>query len=581
MSRRNTEQENWITYLLSLSRMVYLFPAAVKGIGGSKCGYINDKGVFVLPAKYEMARDFQENGLAIVQLNNLTGIINSDGYFIVKPKYDTISPFSEGRAIVIDGEGFKVIDENGKEITSKGYSFIGDYQEGRAITANTNEQGEYVYGYLNRRGKEVIPLSYESASDFQNGKALVKIKGGNYALIGLTGQVLNSYTYPFVDDYGEGMLAFRDSNEGKWGYMDESGKVLIGQKFTGTLPFEAGKAIVQSSDLYGLVDREGQFTIKPHYNILLNLEEEHYALGKAIDQERPYIGSKYAIADSEGHIYTGFILNGVSTYKDGIASAYNDEITFFIDKRGQRVDYLPKVNGSGSLTFEKSLIKGDIDLRILYFDKKGNLIWKQNTIIPLNNDYSVIENKFKPNKDYLVYYPQLNGVENQESVNQTLKDLSGVKPTLAHTQLESSYSGDFDVSFYKNNLVVIEIDGYDYPFGAAHGMPIKKYAHIDLKLGKFYQLKDLFKPEADYVEVISKIVGEQIKTDDQYSYVFPDTYKGIKADQPYYINEGALNVYFEPYEIAPYAAGFPTFTIPFHEISSIINQSGDFWRSFH
>ncbi|MEH7179989.1 WG repeat-containing protein [Neobacillus vireti] len=83
--------ENWITYILSLSRMVYLFPAAVKEIGGNKWGYINEKGIFVLPPQYEMANQFQENGLAIVQFNNLTVVINSDGYFIVKPKYNTIS----------------------------------------------------------------------------------------------------------------------------------------------------------------------------------------------------------------------------------------------------------------------------------------------------------------------------------------------------------------------------------------------------------------------------------------------------------------------------------------------------------
>lgn len=582
MSRRNTEQDNWITYLLSLSRIVYLFPAEVKEIGGSKWGYINDKGNFVLSPKYEMARDFQENGLAIIQLNNLTGIIDNDGYFIVKPKYETISLFSEGRATAIDDKGFKVLDESGKEITSKAYSFIGDYKEGRAVVANTNENGEYLYGYLNRRGNEVIPLSYESASDFQDGKALVKLKEGGYALIDLTGKVLNSYSYPYVDDYGEGMLAFRKSNDGKWGYMDESGKVLIEPQFMGTQPFVKEKAIVNvENNHYGLIDRQGKFIIKPNYNSLLNLEENRYALGKAQDPERPYLFQKYAIADSNGHIYTGFIYNGVSNYKDGLASAYNDEMTFFIDKRGQRLDHLPKVQGSGSLAFDKSLIKGDIDLRIFYFDKKGKLIWKQNTIIPLNDDYSVIENKFKPNKDYLVYYPQLKGVENLESVNQTLKDLSGVKPIPHHTQLESSYAGDFDVSFYKNNLVVIEINGYDYPFGAAHGMPVKKYAHIDLKTGRFYQLKDLFKPGADYVKEISKIIEDKLKNNDQYSYVFPDSYKGIKTDQPFFISEEAVNLYFEPYEIAPYAAGFPTFTIPFQDISSIINRAGDFWRSFH
>ncbi|MDF2789940.1 MAG: repeat-containing protein [Neobacillus sp.] len=582
MSRRNTEQENWITYLLSLSRMVYLFPAEFKDIGGGKWGYINEKGTFVLPSKYEMARDFQENGLAIIQLNNLTGIINTDGYFIVKPKYETISPFSEGRATAIDDKGFKVLDESGKEITSKAYSFIGDYKEGRAVAANTNENGEYLYGYLNKRGNEVIPLSYENASDFQDGKALVKMKDGNYALINLNGKVLYSYSYPFVDDYGEGMLAFRKSNDGKWGYMDESGKVLIEPQFMGTQPFVEEKAIVNvENNHYGLIDRQGKYIIKPQYSSLINLGEDRYALGKAQDPERPYLFQRYAIADANGHIYTGFIYNGVSNYKDGIASAYNDEMTFFIDQRGQRMDHLPKVQGSGTLAYDKSLIKGDIDLRILYFDKKGKLIWKQNTIIPLNEDYSVTENKFKPNKDYLVYYPQLTGIGSEESVNQTLKELSGVKAIPQHTQLESSYAGDFDVSFYKNNLVVLEMNGYDYPFGAAHGMPVKKYAHINLKTGRFYQPKELFKQEADYVKVISEIIGEQIKNDEQYSYVFPDTYKGIKSDQPFFISEGELNIYFEPYEIAPYAAGFPTFTIPFHDISSIIDHDGDFWRSFH
>ncbi|MCM3694408.1 WG repeat-containing protein [Neobacillus niacini] len=585
MSRRNTEQENWIIYLLSLSRMIYLFPATVKGIGGSKWGYINEKGDFVLPPKYEIAHDFQENGLAIVQVNHLTGIINSDGYLIVKPKYDTISPFSEGRAVAINDEGYTVLDESGKEITTQAYFYIGDYHEGRAVAANNNEHDNYLLGYLNRRGKEVIPLSYEAASDFQDGKALVKSKEGGYSLIDLTGKVLKSYPYPFVNFNGEGLLGFKEKEEGNWGYMDESGKVVIEPKFKDVQQFIDGKAIVtvenNNQSYYGLIDRQGNFIIKPHYNSLLNLSEDRFALGKAMDPEKPYLFPKYAIADASGQIYTGFIYNGVSKFKNGIASAYNDEFTFFIDKRGQRIEHLPKVTGSGSLAFEKSLIKGEVDFRTFYLDKIGRLVWKQNTIIPLNNDYSVIENKYKPNKDYIVYYPQLKGVENQESVNQILKDLSGVKPTLAHTQLESSYAGDFNVPYYKEHLVVIEINGYDYPFGAAHGMPVKKHAHIDLKTGKFYQLKDLFKAEADYVEVISQIIGEQIKNEDQYSYVFPDAYKGIQADQPFFISESALNVYFRPYDIAPYAAGFPTFTIPFNEIYSIINHEGDFWLSFH
>ncbi|MGZ4160244.1 MAG: WG repeat-containing protein [Neobacillus sp.] len=566
-------------------RAVYLYPASVKEIGGNKWGYINARGKFILPPSFDHAGDFQDNGLAIVRIMDRTGIIDSKGYFIVRPKYDTINPFSEGRASVIDHQGFKVIDESGKEITSKAYSYIGDYKEGRALIADTDANGQYLYGYLNRRGKEVLPLSYVSASDFNKGKAIVKMKNESYALIDLTGKVVKSYSYPTVMNYGEGMLAFQMSKDGKFGYMDEQGNSVIEPQFSEAQPFIGGLAIVNLSDdfrnHYGLIDRNGHFIIKPNYNSLLHLGEGRYAIGKALDPEKPYLGSKYAVADSEGHLLTGFIYNEITKYKEGLASVYNDQATFFIDISGKRMEHLPNVSGRGTLDFDQTVIKGEIDFRLLYFDKNSKLIWQQNAIIPLNNRYSVIEHKFKPNKDYLVYYPQVKGMEHSGSVNRTLMDLSGVKEIPAQAQLESNYMGDFDVTYFKKDLLVIEITGYNYPFGAAHGMPVRKYAHIDLNTGVVYQLKDLFKPRSAFVKVISDIIGDQIKGNEKYSYVFPDTYKGIQEEQPFFISDNAVNIYFAPYEIAPYAAGFPTFTIPIDELTGIINRNGDFWKSFH
>jgi hypothetical protein len=147
--------------------------------------------------------------------------------------------------------------------------------------------------------------------------------------------------------------------------------------------------------------------------------------------------------------------------------------------------------------------------------------------------------------------------------------------------LDYNYFGDFAVAFFKNRLVELELTGYNYPFGAAHGMPTMTYVPIDLVSGRIYALKDLFKPGSDYVRVLSDIVGNQIKNNPEYSYVFPDSFKGISPDQPFYVKENALYLYFAPYEIAPYAAGFPTFRIPFSQIADIIDENGDFWRSFH
>ncbi|MDR7002450.1 WG repeat-containing protein [Neobacillus niacini] len=566
------------------SRAIPLFPASIKEIGGSKWGYINSKGKFLLPPIYDQAEDFQENGLAIVRLTDHAGIIDTDGHFIVQPKYDDITSYSDGRAIANDLQGFKVIDERGKEITAMAHYSISEFKEGRARFADKNQQGEYLHGYLNRKGKEIIPASYEDASDFSEGKAIVKIKNGSYALIDLTGKVLHSYMYAFVGNYGEGLLAFKKNKDGKFGYLDEQGNVVIKPQFSEAEAFSQGRAIVNVSDdysnHYGVMNRKGQFLIKPEHDQIFYLGEERYQIGKAINPEQPYLGTKYAVADVEGHLITGFIYSDITKYKDGIVSVTNDQSTFFIDRNGNRVHRMPQVSGRGTLEKDKTLIMADVDYRLLYFYKKGELVWEQNTVIPLKKHYAVIEHKYKPNKDYLVYFPQIQGGA-LEHVNQTLKDLSGVKEIPPHTQLDSSYIGDFEVSFFKKNLLVIEINGYDYPFGSAHGISIKKYAHINLKTGAFYQLKDLFKPEAAYVKIISELIRDQIKNNKNYSYLNVNEYKDIQPNQSFFISEGGLNIYYAQYEIAAYAAGMPTFTFPFEELSGIINQNGDFWKSFH
>jgi hypothetical protein len=565
-----------------------LYPAVVKSVGVNKWGYINHKGKFVTPLRYEDAEDFQTNGLATVKVKGKYGLINQYGQFIVHPRYDTIYPFSEGRAVVIDDAGFKVINERGKVLTKKAYSYIGTYQNARALFAGTNEENQYLYGYLNKQGKEVTPLRYEYASSFTNGKAVVKKTDGQYQLIDLNGNTLHTYDKAFVGELSEGLMAFQEENGGKFGYMNEQGATVIEPTFTGAQAFKDGLAIVNTDEQYrfkyGVIDPTGKLVIQPIYNEITMLGENRLALGKALAEDAPYKGSKFAIADRNGNLLTEFKFFDVQPYQYGYASASDGNQTFFLDKSGQVAKGLPVVKGNGTLTFEGALVKATIDMRLKYYNLKGLLVWSQNQVIPIDHRFRVIERKYNPNKDYLVYYPEVQGMRfpaSQKKVNARLAELSAVKELDLTKPLESSYTGDFEIPFFRKQLIVFELNGYNYPFGAAHGMPTKIYPHVDLETGVFYELKDLFKPDSSYVRVLSDIIGEQIKTDPQYNYVFPDSYKGIAPDQPFYVDANNLYIYFTPYEIAPYAAGFPTFKIPYNQIDTIINKEGPFWRAFH
>nr|WP_243154792.1 WG repeat-containing protein [Clostridium thermarum] len=570
------------------SRFITLYPANIKTADGVKWGYINSGGTFIIKPIYDYATYFQTNGLAIVNLNNHSGIIDAKGDYVIPPKYDSIAEFSEGRSVIIDNGEFKVIDESGNIITSKGYNYIGRYQNGRALFYLTENTGSSLYGYLDREGKEVIPVKYITATDFNKGKAVVQSDENTFSLIDLNGKVLSTYKYPFVGAVSDWLLSYKEQLDGKFGYIEEAGQVTLKPAYTIALPFENGRAVVNLSEdyvtnKYGLIDKKGKFIIKPAYNDIQLLGENRAAVGKPMSEGQPYRGSVYALADLDGYFYTDFIFNSIDKFKGGMASAADSKYTFFIDTKGKILRHLPVLEGSGTLSLEGELVKALVDSKLSYFDRKGNLIWTQNTVISLNNQYKINEEKYKPNRDYLVYYPQIKGMKNnsvQETVNAKLKELSQVKPIDSSEILDYSYLGNFNINFFKNSLLVLELYGYNFPYGAAHGMPTEIYPHIDLTSGHFYQLKDLFKPNRDYVKVLSDIIGDQIKNNPEYSYVFPDAYTGIQPGQPFYVNETTLFIYFNPYDIGPYAAGFPTFRISFTEIMDIIDTEGAFWKSF-
>ncbi|KZS48447.1 hypothetical protein AWU65_22180 [Paenibacillus glucanolyticus] len=570
-----------------------LYPASVKTTSGTRWGYINHSGEMVIHPVYDDAQDFQDNGLAIVSAHGSYGVIDRSAHYVVQPQYQSISPFSEHRATVMDGQGFKMINEQGVILTSRAYPYIAELREGRAVfyvTDHSSGDGDNSrYGYLDADGHEVIPARYADANDFVDGKAVVKLKDDNYALIDLHGRKLATYHFAYVGPLGEGLLAFQKESTGKYGYIDEKGEIVIPPTYTSAFPFHDGRAIVNTAEdyksKYGVINRQGTWVIHPEYNDIRDLTEERFALGRAIDPEQPFIGSIYAIADWDGKMLSDFTYRDISDYKHGLASVYDAKQTYLIDRTGKPAPGFPRVNGSGTLTLEPGgLIKALVDLRLSYLDRSGRIVWAQNTVIPLQRPYQVTEEKYKPNPDYLIYYPQVTGMRDQgtqQTVNTKLKDMSGVKPIPADKKLDYSYSGDFDVIFFKQKLLEMELNGYHYPFGAAHGMPTKVYAVINMENGSMYSLKDLFKPGSDYVAELSRIVGKQIKEDPQYSYVFPGSYTGIAADQSFYVTENALHLVFAPYEIGPYAAGFPTFTIPFVQIKDILNTEGEFWKAFH
>ncbi len=120
---------------------------------------------------------------------------------------------------------------------------------------------------------------------------------------------------------------------------------------------------------------------------------------------------------------------------------------------------------------------------------------------------------------------------------------------------------DFDL---KNNSEILSIKFNYYQYtGGAHGNPYSLSYNIDLSSGKDLKLSNfLEQQDMTLIEVEELIKAEIKKNPDIY---FQDDYgfQSLDGEQCYYLEDGKLVVYFQPYAIAPYSTGMTEFRIEY------------------
>ncbi|NLY55459.1 MAG: DUF3298 and DUF4163 domain-containing protein [Firmicutes bacterium] len=114
---------------------------------------------------------------------------------------------------------------------------------------------------------------------------------------------------------------------------------------------------------------------------------------------------------------------------------------------------------------------------------------------------------------------------------------------------------EVEINTLTDELLSITIYYYQYT-GGAHGFTDKRSYNYDLRNGRRLELADLFAPGVDYLTFVTRQIKEQIGESPEYW-----DFELIDPNQPFFIRDGQVYVYFGLYEIAPYVAGFPEFPI--------------------
>lgn len=258
-------------------------------IRNDKFGFTDNKGKLVIPCVWNYADSFKEGLASVRNENGLWGFIDKSGEIVVPCIWRDVDGFSEGLACVFNGIKYGYIDKNGKQVIPCKWDCACSFEDGLASVDGgfINKAGEWVFH--NKEWKQV-------SSRFYSGTAFWEDYMGNIGTIDKTGRItvlplrepneeeeqddelLNCsriddstgkiilpkyHTILFhINSFDDGLCMVKDKN-GKIGYYDMFGKIVIPCKWTNACAFSDGVAAVMNEEhLWGFIDVEGNIIIE-------------------------------------------------------------------------------------------------------------------------------------------------------------------------------------------------------------------------------------------------------------------------------------------------------------------------------
>jgi WG containing repeat len=318
----------------------------------NKIGFIDQTGKLVigfdrLPKATIAVRDFHEGRAAIYlkkekrdeikgNMDYTVGYIDATGEVIIAPRFVEAYDFSEGLAYV-EAEGERAfINRHGKVVFRLGgktqpslEGFASGFHEGLAVVYEQSEAGIFEAGFIDRSGKLVFK-GYTSAASFSEGLAAVAVERGRdarYGFVNKRGEMIIKPRFSPVlshhdqiqslSRFSEGLASVRVGNV--YGYIDKKGDFRIAPQFLFADDFSEGLACARLKDKTGYIDESGRWVIGP-WNLPYMGGRFKEGLAPVPFSEGGGIGWRYIDRTGKVIIRTG---DHAYEFVDGVAAVYS------------------------------------------------------------------------------------------------------------------------------------------------------------------------------------------------------------------------------------------------------------------
>ena len=328
---------------------------------------INRDGVLLTPFIYSGCQGFDDNTpIAPVEIDNKWGCIDTKGNTIVPFVYSYMHSFVNGLCGVSMNEKEGFIDTKGRLVIPCIYKECSIwYSEGYAEVLD-----DFSYlNIINKKNKVLdVEKSYGTSYDdkvyFREGLGITKIDG-KYGFIDIDGNLVIPCKYdkagPFINGFAEVMI------DGRWGFINKSGQNITPYKYSQLCYFYGGYAEVKGNRYWGVVNTNGDEIVPCEYSF------NNFSIDKQnelIIVEAP--NSLYGIYDLSGNIISPCYYSEIKIYHTHIIVETNEKYGV-IDKTGATV--LPFIYDGINDEYEGNfIVKKD--------GKYGVVDYDNNIIIP-------------------------------------------------------------------------------------------------------------------------------------------------------------------------------------------------------
>ena len=228
--------------------------------------------------------------------------------------------------------GYK--DSNGKIIVKPIYNIASVFNKGLALVW-TDKGGTII----NNKGEQLTEFGGELGTIYENLEYnLIRHKvNGKWGFINRKGEVIIEYQYSSSKDFNEGLAPIKINS--KWGFIDSSNNLVISPQYDDVDLFYNGLAAIKINGKWGFIDKNGILILPAIYACVDHFSEELCAVNTFDFHDGNYICDFLnEVINAKGETIFKGQFHHFEEYKNGIAS-YWESYHFrgkhvFIDKKG-------------------------------------------------------------------------------------------------------------------------------------------------------------------------------------------------------------------------------------------------------